>query len=238
MLYVSVSTCAGDKDAAERVASRLKDHVANSADRSDASLFWGVRAELIDEEWPHPECLADDVQYSAGIGFEIKYGRWNVQWRAQVEGISKPLKLNIYCTWLNGNKDAAERVASRLKDHVENTADRSDTSLFQGVRAEFVAEELARLEHQGWVAMNGSGFRAQLRRGDKCACGPTRCGISIRLFLHAMTKASLPECRRKCGRRVRTKRSKLCSICYQEQSELRHRRAELIADCRLWGANG
>ena len=41
-LMVSASAFSGDKDAAERVASRIKDHIASSSDRSDASLFWGV----------------------------------------------------------------------------------------------------------------------------------------------------------------------------------------------------
>ena len=36
--------------------------------------------------------------------------------------------------------------------------------------------------------------------------------------MKAMKGASLPECREKCGRRVRSKRSKLCSICFLKQA--------------------
>ena len=36
--------------------------------------------------------------------------------------------------------------------------------------------------------------------------------------MKAMKGASLPECREKCGRRVQSKRSKLCSICFGKQA--------------------
>ena len=49
-LYVPASAFAGDKGAAERVASRLKARVNDSADKGDASSFWRVKDQLIGEE--------------------------------------------------------------------------------------------------------------------------------------------------------------------------------------------
>lgn len=36
--------------------------------------------------------------------------------------------------------------------------------------------------------------------------------------MNAMQKAAMPDCREKCGRRVKSKRSKLCSICFLKQA--------------------
>ncbi len=50
MLYVPVSAFAGDKGAVKRVASGLRAHVEDSADKSDELLFWGVRDKLNADE--------------------------------------------------------------------------------------------------------------------------------------------------------------------------------------------
>ena len=74
-LYVRVSASAGDKGAAERVASRLRARVENSTDKSDASLFWSVKAELIAEELaplePH-YCRSGATSVPASPGSQVK----------------------------------------------------------------------------------------------------------------------------------------------------------------------
>ena len=57
-----------------------------------------------------------------GIGFEATSSRFHVQWRMYVDGKSTRKQICVNCNALEGNKDAAERVAIRLQEEIEKTA--------------------------------------------------------------------------------------------------------------------
>ena len=64
--------------------------------------------------------------------------RWQIQWWS-----SGKKCLPISTSALDGDKDAAERVAQRVKTLVENARDRSDVSAFWKQVDEYIVEELA-----------------------------------------------------------------------------------------------
>ena len=64
--------------------------------------------------------------------------RWQIQWWS-----SGKKCLPISTSALDGDNDAAERVAQRVKTLVENARDRSDVSAFWKQVDEYIVEELA-----------------------------------------------------------------------------------------------
>ena len=66
--------------------------------------------------------------------------RWQIQWWS-----SGAKCQNISTSALDGDKDAAERVAQRVKTLVENARDRSDKSAFREQIDEYIAEELGQI---------------------------------------------------------------------------------------------
>jgi len=87
-------------------------------------------------------------------------------WRVQVDGHSAQCDLMVSASAFSGDKDAAERVASRLKDHIASSSDRSDASLFWGVRDKLIADELARLEPECKKEARSSRSSAEPSRVD------------------------------------------------------------------------
>ena len=62
---------------------------------------------------------------------------WHLQWRCQGK-----LQLRVNDADLDGDTEAAERVARRLQRFVQEAADQSDQDLFMSRRDAFIADEL------------------------------------------------------------------------------------------------
>ena len=98
--------------------------------------------------------------------FDTKRNRWHLYWGVEVNGHSAQCHLTVSVSACSGDKDAAERVASRLKDHIASTFDRSDASLFWGVRDKLIADELARLQPEWKKETRSSRSSAEPSRVD------------------------------------------------------------------------
>ena len=64
---------------------------------------------------------------------------WQVYWRCNGQ---LQLSIRVRVSALNGDHDAAERVAGKLQAHIEAANDRSDKVAFTAVLDELIAAEL------------------------------------------------------------------------------------------------
>ena len=81
------------------------------------------------------------------VRFDSAQNSWQVYWRCHGQKM-----LRVPCRALRGDKAAAERVAHRLRAHVEEAADQSDREALVALIDDCIAEELRR---GGEEATNG-----------------------------------------------------------------------------------
>ena len=97
------------------------------------------------------------------VRFDPAHNGWQVYWRCHGKQM-----LRVPCNALRGDKGAAERVAHRLRAHVEQAADRSDREVFVALIDDCNAEELRRTEEEpAGAAPPGTSAKMRRMRGQQ-----------------------------------------------------------------------